>query len=73
MNTSKEKAWIKQLTQEGFIDVRICPLPPNTDTPGHTHDKQTVHIIVSGGLEIVDTSKKTYHPSDRVESCWNNT
>ncbi|MBI2448895.1 cupin domain-containing protein [Candidatus Pacearchaeota archaeon] len=59
---------VKQLKKEGFTDVRVCPLPPNTDTPEHTHDEHTVHVILSGGLEIFDSEgRKTYHPGDRIE------
>ncbi len=61
-------ALIKQLEQEGFTQVRICPLPPNKDLPQHTHDEHTIHIILEGVLTITQNRKsKTYKPGDRVE------
>ena len=69
METSIDKSeWIEKLKREGFSDIRVCPLPPNIDTDEHTHDRHTVHIILSGKLTISDNSgTKIYRPSDRVE------
>src|SRR3989338_237944 len=61
-------AWMRQLAQEGFEDLRVCPMPPNQDLPEHTHDDHTVHVIVEGELTIIDADgTKTYRPGDRVE------
>lgn len=58
----------KQLREEGFADIRECPLPPNEDLPEHTHDEHTVHVILEGELTIVDgEGTRTYKPGDRVE------
>ena len=64
---SKEQL-IKDVVSEGYKDVRVCPLPPSIDTPEHTHDVHTVHIILDGEL-IITKKGKTHHykPGDRVE------
>lgn len=63
-----EKAWIKKLQDEGYSDVRTCPIPPNLDLPEHTHNEHTVHVIVSGDLIITENgTSKTYKPGDVVE------
>ena len=60
--------WTQQLEQEGFTEIRVCPLPPNEDLPEHTHDEHTVHIILTGELTIIDAEgTHTYKPGDRVE------
>jgi quercetin dioxygenase-like cupin family protein len=59
---------IKELEQEGYTDVHVCPIPPNRDFPEHTHQEDTVHIITSGELNITDRSgTRTYRPGDRIE------
>lgn len=59
---------MKQLEEEGYKEVRVCPIPPNNDLPEHTHDIHTVHIILDGELTIVDgESIRTFKPGDRVE------
>lgn len=63
-----EQALITSLEQEGYTDVRVCPIPPDVDLPEHTHDEHTVHIILNGGLIIIDgEGTHTYKPGDRVE------
>jgi quercetin dioxygenase-like cupin family protein len=63
-----EQESIKKLEQEGFTDVRICPLPPNQDLPEHTHDEHTVHIILSGELTITDqVGRRNFRPGERIE------
>ena len=62
------KKWMEKLKKDGFSDIRVCPLPPDADTPAHTHDRHTVHIILSGKLTISDgRGTKTYKRGDRVE------
>ena len=63
-----DQEWIEKLQQEGFTDVGVCPLPPTSETPAHTHDAHTVHIILTGELIITDQSGvHTFRPGDRVE------
>ena len=59
---------IKKLEQDGFTDVRVCPIPPNQDLPEHTHDEHTVHIILDGELTITDKEgARIFRSGDRVE------
>lgn len=61
-----EQEWIKKLEQEGFREIRICPIP--RDAGEHTHDQHTVHVILEGELTIEDQEgTKTFRPGDRVE------
>lgn len=63
-----EQAWMEKLEQEGFTDVRVCPIEPGVDSGEHTHDKHTVHVILNGELIITDHgATKTFRPGDRVE------
>lgn len=63
-----EQEWTEQLQKEGFTDIRVCPLPPNQDSPQHTHDQHTVHVIMNGQLSITDgNSTKIYEPGSRIE------
>jgi mannose-6-phosphate isomerase-like protein (cupin superfamily) len=58
----------QQLISEGYSDVRVCPIPPDEDLPEHTHDEETVHVILRGGLVISDASgTASYAPGDRVK------
>lgn len=59
---------MEKLKKEGFIDLRVCPIPPNIDTCEHTHDQHTVHVILNGELTITDSNgTRTYKPGDIVE------
>lgn len=63
-----EHALIAGLKNEGYTDVRVCPIPPDLDLPEHTHDEHTVHIILEGELTIIDSEgTHVYRPGDRVE------
>jgi mannose-6-phosphate isomerase-like protein (cupin superfamily) len=63
-----EKEWIAALEQEGFTDVRVCPIPPRSGASMHTHDQHTVHVILKGDLTITDdTGTKTFSPGSRVD------
>ncbi len=60
--------WILKLEQEGFTDLRVCPIPPNKDLPEHTHDDHTVHVVLDGKLIITDHGNtETFQPGDRVD------
>lgn len=64
----KISQWIEKLKEEGYEDVRVCPLPPNDDFPEHTHDEHTVHVILNGELTITDVSgSRVYKEGERVE------
>lgn len=39
-----EKVWIEKLREEGFSDLRVCPVEPVANPGEHTHDQ---HIIVN--------------------------
>lgn len=63
-----EKEWIKKLQQEGFTDLRVCPIEPGED-PEHTHELHTVNLILSGELTIIDAvGERTFRAGDRVET-----
>ncbi|MEK6925150.1 MAG: cupin domain-containing protein [Nanoarchaeota archaeon] len=67
MILDKEKL-ISQLSFEGYTDIKVCPLPPSTETPEHTHEQYTVHIVLEGELIITWEGKTTiFGPEDRVE------
>lgn len=60
--------WKSKLENEGFKDIRVCPLPPAEDLPAHTHDNHTVHILIDGELIITENGKtETFKPGDRVD------
>lgn len=59
---------IKKLEEEGYKDVAPCPLPPTKATGSHTHDVDTMHVILSGELEITNKAGvKVYKEGDRIE------
>jgi len=63
-----ETEWIQKLEDEGFTEVRVCPIPPELDMPAHTHDVHTVHVILDGELVIADQAgERVFRPGDRVE------
>jgi mannose-6-phosphate isomerase-like protein (cupin superfamily) len=63
-----EQEWKDILEKEGFTDVRVCPIPPAVDAPEHTHEDHTVHVILSGGLIIIDDQgTRIFEPGERVE------
>ena len=59
-----------QLETEGFSDVSLVSIRPG-DLPAetHTHDQETVHIIMKGKLMITDEAgvTTTYEVGDRVD------
>lgn len=64
-----EQEWIKKLEEEGYTEPRAFPIGPNDIPPEpHTHDQQTVHVILQGELVITDDhGSQTYKPGDRVD------
>lgn len=68
MMPRNEKEWIRKLKREGFTELRVCPIPPDEDLPEHTHDRYTVHVILSGELIITDAAgARIFRPGDRVD------
>lgn len=51
----QEKDWVDLLKDEGFSDVYIWEDKPNFEYPEHTHEKLTVHVIISGSMELMDS------------------
>lgn len=51
----QEKDWVDLLKDEGFSDVYIWEDKPGFEYPEHTHEKHTVHIIISGEMELLDS------------------
>ncbi len=63
-----EQEWIKKLEQEGFENIRVCPIEAGFDSGEHTHDEHTVHVILNGELTISNLEgSKTFRQGDRVE------
>lgn len=63
-----EKEWIAKLKNEGFKDIRVCPVEPTSEFGEHSHDEHTVHVILKGELHVKDkTGKKTMKEGDYFE------
>jgi quercetin dioxygenase-like cupin family protein len=60
--------WTKKLDEEGFSSIEIVTVMPK-GTPGpHTHDTETVHVILQGELTITDENgETTYREGDRLD------
>jgi quercetin dioxygenase-like cupin family protein/uncharacterized protein YndB with AHSA1/START domain len=57
---------MQQLEKEGFSGLSVCPLP-GRDTPEHTHDEATTHIILTGELEVTEKGNTLiYKHGDRA-------
>ncbi len=63
-----QQEWIEKLTVEGFAGVRVIEFEPNMDLGQHTHEKQSVHIILKGEVTMTDeTGSNTVIEGDRVD------
>lgn len=64
-----EQQWIEKLEQEGFKEVRVCPINvPNNFLDTHTHEQATAHVILEGELTLVDEKgTQTLRPGDFFE------
>ncbi len=63
-----EHAWREKLTAEGFHDLMVYENGPDTDFGEHTHDQQTVHIILQGSLTLADANgSQQLHAGDRFD------
>ena len=59
-----------QLETEGFSGIEVVSIRPGDIPPEpHTHEQDTVHIILKGTLTIIDTDGTTnvYEQGDRVD------
>lgn len=74
-----EQQWAEKLPHEGFTNLAVCPNGPNTEFGEHTHEQQTVHVILEGEFTLfeqgdVKTLKKRrpvrdfggHHPQGQV-------
>lgn len=60
--------WFEKLEKEGYQDLRIEQLPPDTDQEEHGHDQDQVDVILSGELTIYEADKKKiFRPGDRLD------
>ncbi len=59
-----------ELETDGYTDIQLVSIRPD-DLPAesHTHDQETVHVIMKGKLVITDAAgvETTYEQGDRVE------
>ncbi|MEX0621487.1 MAG: cupin domain-containing protein [Candidatus Woykebacteria bacterium] len=63
-----EKEWLEKLRQEGYTNLEVRTIEPGED-PEHTHELQTVNVILTGELTIIDEKgTKTFGPGERVET-----
>ncbi len=59
-----ESQWIKQLEEEGYQGVQVFSKDAGTEWPSHTHEKTTVHVILSGELSEGDENGSRVHRAD---------
>ncbi|MCC6564080.1 cupin domain-containing protein [Candidatus Uhrbacteria bacterium] len=65
-----EQEWQMELETDGYTDIQVVSIRPG-DMPNepHTHDQETVHVILKGKLMITDAAgvTTTYEKDDRVD------
>lgn len=65
-----QQEWEMQLETEGFSDIRLVTVRQD-EMPNepHTHDQETVHVVMKGKLMITDAAgvTTTYEVGDRVD------
>ena len=60
--------WMDKLTDEGYKNLTVCEVAPNTDFGQHTHDQVTVHVILKGELTMTDIHESiTLYEGDQFE------
>lgn len=60
MNRVKEYSeYLQQLEAEGYTDLTVAEMPYSENPEEHTHDIETVHIILSGELTTVEKGETT--------------
>ncbi len=65
-----EQEWQMQLESDGFSDIGVVSIRPGDISPEpHTHEQETVHIILKGKLVITDAAgvESVYSQGDRVD------
>lgn len=65
-----EEEWNMTLEGDGFTDIKVVSIRPGdmTNEP-HTHERETVHVILKGKLMVTDSAgvTTTYEKDDRVD------
>ncbi len=57
-----------KLTDEGYKDLTVWEVGPDTDFGQHTHDQVTVHVILKGELTMTDIHESiTLYEGDQFE------
>lgn len=63
-----EQEAIDKLKAEGYQNVEVINFEPKKDLGHHTHEDQTVHIILKGEVFITDEDgTEVYEKGDRIE------
>jgi quercetin dioxygenase-like cupin family protein len=63
-----EDEWIKKLEEEGYTKIAVHTFEANQTFGDHTHDQQTIHIILKGGMTLTDKTVDTIlKTGDRFE------
>jgi quercetin dioxygenase-like cupin family protein len=63
-----EQEHINQLQQDGWKNVRVLRFEPGKDLGQHTHEEQSVHVILEGEIFVTDEDgTKIYEKGDRIE------
>lgn len=63
-----EKELAKRLEREGFSRTYIWQDGPDALYPGHTHEKETAHIILSGEMTLTMSGQaNTYREGERCD------
>jgi quercetin dioxygenase-like cupin family protein len=59
--------WRAQLAKEGFTDIAVHTFPPNTRFGVHTHEEDSVHVMLEGELTLVETGDPmVFRKGDRI-------
>lgn len=60
--------WMEKLKAEGFTDLQVVTIPADKNPGEHTHDQETVHVILQGQVTIVNAGvTKIYQAGDRLD------
>lgn len=60
--------WMDKLTDEGYKDLTVWEVGPDTDFGQNTHDQVTVHVILKGELTMTDIHESiTLYEGDQFE------
>ena len=53
-----KQAIISELTAEGWQQVQEVKFPENQIIEEHTHPEETIHILISGGMYLMEGERK---------------